>query len=336
MENERSFRLLRLLPGEIDEPLAGILQTHQLKGAPPYKALSYVWGAPKHVHRITIFSGDGVKVAGSLPLGSNLTDALRSQRHTGQEVCVWVDSICIDQSNVGERSKQVRIMADIYRSASEVVVWLGAETANSVCGMDALKYFVDPSIIESEAPWYQKGGERSNEMNMVSVAVVDGLQGIMDREWWFRLWTVQEAVLAQRVKLVCGQSAVCWNTDTATLRIIKWRVKSAVISNKWRCTDFNRVDLGHLLEVVQAQLQERAAEGQYIGERDLLDVAYDFRHRRAADPRDRIFAILGLAEGRKFDSSTLVDYTRTVEEAEEDFKMRLQALYPGVKVQIGI
>ena len=40
---------------------------------------------------------------------------------------IWVDAICIDQSERGkeEKEKQLSKMAEIYNSASSVCIWLG-------------------------------------------------------------------------------------------------------------------------------------------------------------------------------------------------------------------
>lgn len=37
------------------------------------------------------------------------------------------DALCIDQTNVKERSQQVAQMAKIYSQASKVVAWIGGE-----------------------------------------------------------------------------------------------------------------------------------------------------------------------------------------------------------------
>lgn len=37
----------------------------------------------------------------------------------------WIDAICINQKDKMEKSKQVRLMESIYRSANRVIVWLG-------------------------------------------------------------------------------------------------------------------------------------------------------------------------------------------------------------------
>lgn len=226
-------------------------------------------------------------------------------------------------------------MSEIYHKAAQVVVWLGAEDHYSDDGMQALRYFVDRSAVDTEAPWYGNEATYGKGDQSESEKMVNSLQSILQRPWWSRVWTVQEAVLAQRVTLVCGASTVSWQTDVGTLRIIRYRVKSGAISNKWRSTALGLVDLDPLLGVVEGQLRERAAEGLCHLEKDLLDVAYEFRHRQSNDPRDRIYAILGLAEGRKLAVQT-VDYTQTIDEVEEEFRRSIQGLYPGVRVQAGI
>jgi hypothetical protein len=37
-----------------------------------------------------------------------------------------IDAICINQKDNDEKNNQLPIMADIYRQASRVIVWLGA------------------------------------------------------------------------------------------------------------------------------------------------------------------------------------------------------------------
>jgi hypothetical protein len=44
---------------------------------------------------------------------------------------MWVDVICIDQSNDVKKGPQVAIMGEIYRLAERVVVWLGPEENES-------------------------------------------------------------------------------------------------------------------------------------------------------------------------------------------------------------
>ncbi|KAF5640054.1 uncharacterized protein FTJAE_4601 [Fusarium tjaetaba] len=85
-----------------------------------YEALSYAWGS----------SGDQATIAvnnTTLQVTQNLKDALTYLRHDSKPRPLWIDAICINQSDVDERSSQVRLMGRIYSSASCVISWLGLE-----------------------------------------------------------------------------------------------------------------------------------------------------------------------------------------------------------------
>lgn len=115
-----------------------------------------------------------VKTANELELGSQLPDverALLVQLTTQLEVnChtisdatgtplfpylsyIWIDAICIDQSNVPERIHEVRSMFKIYSEASICVVWLGVEDDFS-----KLAFSLDRDF-EKEDPWGPKTKE---------------------------------------------------------------------------------------------------------------------------------------------------------------------------------
>lgn len=58
----------------------------------------------------------------------NLWDFLQIARQHGElsDDFLWVDAICINQTDISERNHQVRMMASIYKSASRTISWLGA------------------------------------------------------------------------------------------------------------------------------------------------------------------------------------------------------------------
>jgi hypothetical protein len=39
---------------------------------------------------------------------------------------LWIDQICIDQTNIQERNEQVARMGHVYRSAKTTIIWLGS------------------------------------------------------------------------------------------------------------------------------------------------------------------------------------------------------------------
>lgn len=72
-----------------------------------YRALSYAWGNPTHTKPIVI-DGSVVHITQSLEA------ALQHLQHDKGDMPLWIDAICIDQTNVVEKSEQVHIMRERY------------------------------------------------------------------------------------------------------------------------------------------------------------------------------------------------------------------------------
>ncbi|KAF5604246.1 integral membrane protein [Fusarium pseudoanthophilum] len=85
-----------------------------------HEALSYAWGSSEDQATIAVNKT-------TLQVTQNLKDALTYLRHDSKPRSPWIDAICINQSNVDERSSQVRLMGRLYSSTSCVISWLGLE-----------------------------------------------------------------------------------------------------------------------------------------------------------------------------------------------------------------
>ena len=122
-----TIRLLRLHP-HLDQrsPLQCDLLEYPLykptNGTHPYEALSYVWGCGDKVRALSTAHGN-------VPITENLYVALLSLRDRSFPRIIWVDAVCINQDDIGERSRQVQYMAEIYAKASRVIVWLEQTSA---------------------------------------------------------------------------------------------------------------------------------------------------------------------------------------------------------------
>ena len=100
------IRLLILLPGKWSDPIRCKWRVVSLNGKPEYKALSYVWGRSKHSQPIYL-NGSPVFIT------RHLRRALRQLRSDSEAVCLWVDAVCINQSNDEEKTEQVKMMGKI-------------------------------------------------------------------------------------------------------------------------------------------------------------------------------------------------------------------------------
>ncbi|KAF6805944.1 hypothetical protein CSOJ01_09167 [Colletotrichum sojae] len=120
--SRKEIRLLTVEPAKWKQDVRARLHVAGLEDGTQYSALSYVWGQPDPVNEQRVWvNGHAVSVT------PNLFLALRRLRAYagGEELVIWVDALCIDQSNSEERSQQVGMMGDIYRGCAEGLVWLG-------------------------------------------------------------------------------------------------------------------------------------------------------------------------------------------------------------------
>lgn len=120
------FRLLSLLPGSLTQSIACTLSIDDIPGAQveqknvlqrgsEYEALSYTWGTSSN-HVITL-NGQH-----AFPVTNNLFYALKRLKYAHTVRVLWIDAVCINQSDLQERSQQVQHMRSIYREASRVIV----------------------------------------------------------------------------------------------------------------------------------------------------------------------------------------------------------------------
>lgn len=119
-----SIRMLILEPGGLAEPLKGRLEVTGIDSAGSYEALSYVWGTSNQSGNISIRNGNN---EWPVDLTASLKETLLRLRFTDRQRRLWVDQICINQSDLAERSQQVQFMNRIYKRASHILVWLGPD-----------------------------------------------------------------------------------------------------------------------------------------------------------------------------------------------------------------
>ncbi len=68
----------------------------------------------------------------------NLEQALRRLRARKPLALIWIDALCIDQRNVGERVDQVLRMRNIYSKATFVIAWIGEEIKGTAAAVSFL------------------------------------------------------------------------------------------------------------------------------------------------------------------------------------------------------
>ncbi len=114
-----------------------------LAHCPRFYALSYSWGSDASCVAI---SCNGF----SMDIRANLHDAIHTLLNLPlvPDLPIWIDAISINQDEEEEKALQVGRMGDIYRTADQVLAWLGPAEHNSDLAMDSLENLseVIPSI----------------------------------------------------------------------------------------------------------------------------------------------------------------------------------------------
>jgi len=93
-----------------------------------YEALSYCWGDTT-IKTPIICNGARLDVTQSLKV------ALQHLRNEKEVRVLWIDAICINQSDLIEREQQVENMREIYEKAVRILVWLGEAVDDSLVAL---------------------------------------------------------------------------------------------------------------------------------------------------------------------------------------------------------
>lgn len=237
-----------------------------------YEALSYVWGQSSENRTITVDGKEGV------PVTDNLHAALRRLRRPDRQRILWVDSLCINQENIEERSWQVEMMGRIYSTAARVVIWLGdAEdldpNLNQVLteGGDELSPERDEDVDEDNSS--SSGSTKSEEVSQWQRDTLVHVLKTASPPWWTRAWVTQELVLANNISVAFGAAEVGW----ITFRSAMYGIWSSI---------------GELRQLIELRRGRRT--WQYKG--SIGETALLARHTKATDARDKVYSLLSLVK----------------------------------------
>lgn len=291
------IRLIQLLPGSEGEPIECSLTVHWLSNAPRYGAVSYVWGDPEQTARILV-GGRQQEVT------MNLYAFLKHFRNATEVRVLWIDALCINQDNTLEKNHQVGIMGEIYKRCHVVLVWLGtgAEIKNSTQAFHMLRELANgsgDSSLESQAEW---------------CGALLALGKIMESPWWSRAWVVQELLLAPKALFVLGVQTIDWDTlsratDSCTTDISLPeelcrdgsinRTISDIMGPPCQSLDVLRKlqewkHMDAFLRTMRDLRRLKARIRARVPTIGFLDLMCSLRDRAASDPRDKVYALLGL------------------------------------------
>lgn len=210
------FRLLYLRPGP--GSIQCCLRAVSIETPEPYEALSYCWGPPTPER--TIFVNGGTFL-----VRANLYTALLHLRDGdgGQPRTMWIDAICINQSDKFEKKVCIPQMRGIYQLCWRTIIWLGEHDWLTKSAFDGVRFlstkFSDDGHRVKYFDWrrMRRCDEQQGEGLLGAIwgiaerlHAVAAFNSVFRRDWFSRLWVIQELALSRHAVFVCGDYQVDW------------------------------------------------------------------------------------------------------------------------------
>jgi hypothetical protein len=316
-----TFRLLALQPGKLGSTITGQIQEFNLLQPPPYHALSYVWGQEPELHQVFINNA-------SKMIKPNLFHALGRIRALQKvQFYIWVDSLCINQSDTTERNAQVRRMSQIYNRASGVFIWLGEEDTTSKIAVELINTIYEQSkktFAETRPPLFSLSHQWWRDYNFIALSL------LLERPWFRRGWVLQEAAFSTSSVIQCGDRQAHIDRFSFVVRLLREQLSCdpqamGLANDRTRVgTLMNFIDSPavRMLDMIEGVFQ-RSSDGRIISHNMPLEkLVHLGTFSETSDERDVIYALLNLASDITTSLHPIIpDYRKSILGVYTDFIM---------------
>lgn len=196
-------------------------------------------------------------------------------------------------------------MRRIYQNAPNVIIWLGVSTED----IDRLFYWMqrlDHRMLKADGQYDIRMWQRQwkfltweTEVESDSSGIIRGLRDLLGREWFSRIWVIQEAALAIAAMITCGRNSINSRAFIVMPTLLKIGCNENVQSR---------------LQVMPGLLRRRS---WWAGpdSQDLRELLQKFGRSKAKDPRDIIYALLGLSKDAFTSEILRTNYQISLQEA---------------------
>jgi hypothetical protein len=256
--------------------------------SPPYHCLSWTWGQGKRNHLILIDKSP-------FYVTRNLHDALRHLRSdasfSSPSFLLWIDMICINQSDDDEKNIQVVRMSDTYKDARKVIVWLGDYPERREATGEVASFLSEhlPPIPDGQT---YVGPKPEYLLEQRNAAILRALcQDVLRRPWWWRMWVIQEVALARSILVLCDGHHLSWEHlvyTTQWIRILNINLLKPEAQGLY--------DTNPYLPNINFKSMYRHKH-VFGGDVDLpiLELLQNASSCLATNPKDMIYSLVGLA-----------------------------------------
>ena len=276
---------------------------------PQYICISYVWGTAVLDQPVRLVDETAV-------MTSESASVIICRYDTDQYI--WIDQISINQADIEERNAQVQLMARIYSQCTRCDAWLGNEDEHSSDAVDLIgelgRAFPDSFRLPQlhALNTYPLGYVREClALGSPPIRLPDlrdqrwpALARFLNRPWFSRLWTLQEATCPKRVVFRCGSK---------NLGLLELHIAACIMGSEHPWDVQNPLTHWQTGTICRARFEFHPTQKE--PGRDIVDILSTVQGGgyRCFDQHDRIYAVLGLQPDQA-KTPIAVDYKLSVQD----------------------
>lgn len=220
------------------------LTTWPIDSVPSYHAISYTWGDPES-NVFILLNDKALKVRTNCEFALKQAYWYRKTRPYWQRrtrFYCWIDSVCIDQANLREKSQQVSMMGSIYKNACHVLACIGDHFEDSLFffkKLHGLKRRVVPMSAlfrDTACPkcWSVSTRFRLVHRYSTTTRFVIALAHLATRPYFSRLWILQELHHAQSITILCGKDILRKDDAISLFNAVSYAYKEYDNERPWQ------------------------------------------------------------------------------------------------------
>ncbi len=232
--------------------------------------------------------------------------ALRKLRrkHGESPLKIWIDALCINQNDDEEKCEQVEMMPNNYQRATEVLIWLGPEDWSP-------RNYLAWRLIKDLYHCPQELDSLSKITQPFRQVEFDALNRFFRRDYFWRIWVVQEVACATNATVYYGSESMPWSG----LVLICGKLSDAraflrqVIYHDQPASLFSLMTGGPKNLILSRGTTRPFSEADAPS---LLDLLSTHMSKGSTLQHDKVYGIVGISADR--DSLGKIDYSRSVRE----------------------
>ena len=241
-----------------------------------YEAVSYAWGQNPVFDKQLTYGN-----VSQLAITENVDLMLRHLRSATKLRHLWIDAICLNQDDGSEKGVQIPLMGEIFQQAKKVHIWLG-EGGEKI-----------PHVFAFFRTLVGPGEDQTIPVLPTTSISPIVVEDFLRRPWFTRRWVMQEVAMSQTAVVHCGEIKIAW----------PWL--AAGMAKLWKRKD----DVLRLEESALNALEN--VDALRKGQSGILSLLWRFSTTQCREPKDRCFALYGLASDLEYTgiNEQLTDYT---------------------------